>query len=137
MAYFSISGDSFPVNEVSKLLCIEPTESYNKGDVIVRPKNENIINTTVKYRKETAWILSSGYQESYDINDQLGLLLDTLESKIIELKRIQTDYKVSYKFEIVINIENNQKPAIYLERRFISYAHSINADVDFDLYILS
>ncbi|GMK44255.1 hypothetical protein PghCCS26_13820 [Paenibacillus glycanilyticus] len=118
-------------------MCIEPTESYNKGDVIVRPKNENIINTTVKYRKETAWILSSGYQESYDINDQLGLLLDTLESKIIELKRIQTDYKVSYKFEIVINIENNQKPAIYLERRFISYAHSINADVDFDLYILS
>lgn len=53
MAYFSIFGDRFPVNEVTQLLGIEPTKSYNVGDVIVRPKNDNVISSTIHYRKET------------------------------------------------------------------------------------
>lgn len=65
------------------------TESYNRGDVIVRPKNNNVISSTIHFRKETAWELSSGYQESYDINDQLYYLLDTLESKVSELNKIK------------------------------------------------
>ncbi|MFE6799852.1 DUF4279 domain-containing protein [Paenibacillus chitinolyticus] len=137
MAYFSIFGDSFSVNEVTQLLGIEPTESYNIGDIIVRPENDNVTSSTTHYRKETAWELSSGYQESYDFNDQLYYLLDRLESKVGELNKINNKYNVSYKFMVVINVENNEKPAMYLERRFISFAYSINADLDFDLYIFS
>ncbi|MGF9713722.1 DUF4279 domain-containing protein [Paenibacillus naphthalenovorans] len=111
----SAFGDDFPLKEVTQLLSIDPTESYNKGDIIVRPKNDNVTNMTVNYRKETAWILSSGYQESFDISDQLYLLLDFLEDKVNELKRIQDEYKVSYKFIIVINIENNEKPENKME----------------------
>ncbi|MFD2614155.1 DUF4279 domain-containing protein [Paenibacillus gansuensis] len=137
MAYFSNFRDSFPVNEVTQLLGIEPTESYNIGDIIIRPKNDNVTSSTTHYRKETAWELSSGYQESYDINDQLYYLLDILESKVSELNKIKDEYNVSYKFNVVIKVENNEKPAMYLERRFISFAYSTNADIDFDLYIFS
>jgi hypothetical protein len=137
MAYFSIFGDDFPLDKVTQILNIEPTRSYKKGEVIVRPKNDNVIITTINYRKETAWKLSTGYQESTDINDQLYLLLDTLENKVSELIRIKDEYKVSFTIMIVINIENNEKPAMYLEQRFISFVHTINAGVDFDLYIFS
>ncbi|CAN7367241.1 DUF4279 domain-containing protein [Paenibacillus sp. LjRoot153] len=137
MAYFSIFGDSFPVNEVTQLLGIEPSESYSIGDVIVGPKNDNLISSIIHYRKESSWELSSDYQESYDINDQLYYLLDALESKVVELNKIRDEYNVSFKFMVVIKIENNEKPAMYLHHRFISFAYSINADVDFDLYIYS
>ncbi|GGF95309.1 hypothetical protein GCM10010916_10840 [Paenibacillus abyssi] len=137
MAYFSIFGDDFPLDKVTQILNIEPTRSYKKGEVIVRPKNDNVIITTTIYRKETDWELSTGYQESTDINDQLYLLLDTLENKVSELIRIKDEYKVSFTFMIVINIENNETPAMCLEQRFISFVHTINAGVDFDLYIFS
>ncbi|MGO4270955.1 DUF4279 domain-containing protein [Paenibacillus sp. TAF58] len=137
MAYFSIFGDSFHVNEVTQLLGIEPTESYNIGDVIVRPKNVNVISSTIRYRKETFWELSSAYQESYVINDQLFYLSDTLETKVGELNKNRDEYNVTFKFMVVIKIENNEKPAMYLTHRFISFAYSINAFVDFDLYILA
>jgi hypothetical protein len=40
-------------------------------------------------------------------------------------------------FVIVIQVENNEKPAMHLESRFIDFASSIGAEVDFDLYIYS
>ncbi|WP_425354995.1 DUF4279 domain-containing protein [Paenibacillus shirakamiensis] len=83
------------VHEVTQLLGIGSTHSYNMGDIIVRPKNDNIINSTVHYRKETAWELSSGYQESYDVNVQLYYFLDRLENKVEELNTIRSKFKTN------------------------------------------
>lgn len=35
--YFSLYGDDFPIDNVTEILGIKPTNSYKKGDVI--PKN--------------------------------------------------------------------------------------------------
>jgi len=137
MAYFCMYGDEFPLSKVSEILKIGPTKSYSKGDAVVRPDNGNLVSTVTNYRKETAWEYSTGYQESVDISIQLDMLLEVLENKVSELKGLHEEYKVTYKFMIVIRIENNEKPAMYLDQRFINFAHAIKADVDFDLYIFS
>ncbi|QCT01008.1 hypothetical protein E6C60_0283 [Paenibacillus algicola] len=40
-------------------------------------------------------------------------------------------------FMIVINIENNDKPAVYLESDTIHFASEIGASINFDYYIYS
>lgn len=134
MAYFSLFGEEFPVNEVTKLLSIEPTESYNKGDVIVRQKNDKTISTTVHYRKETAWVLSSGYQESYDVTEQLAQVLEPLKNKTAIINQLRKRYRLDCLFSIVIIMENGQTPALHLDNKQIEFANSIEAEFDIDLY---
>ena len=55
MVYFCLYGDEFPIDYVTETLEIEPTKTYKKGEVIVRPHNPNVISMKTLYRKETAW----------------------------------------------------------------------------------
>jgi hypothetical protein len=89
------------------------------------------------YRLHTSWELGTDYEESLDINEQLNSVLSQLEDKAEELNRLKRKYDLAYRFVIVIQIENNEKPAMYLDRRFIHFADSIGAEVDFDLYVYS
>ena len=88
MAYFSITGDIFPVEAITDALNIEPTRTYKKvilsQDVIIK----SCIHKKL-YRKETDWNLSTGYQESYDINNQLHVILKSLEEKTEPLKQLK------------------------------------------------
>ncbi|MFJ7830662.1 DUF4279 domain-containing protein [Peribacillus sp. NPDC097284] len=119
---------------ITDVLDIEPTKTFNKGDVITHP---NLVSTTSKRRKQTDWILSTGYQESYDINDQLDLLLKSLGGKTEELKQLKKKYDVEYLFMIVIEIVNDEKPAMHLEKNMLDFSSLIQAEIQFDLYVIS
>ncbi|MEK4031343.1 DUF4279 domain-containing protein [Pseudobacillus sp. FSL P4-0506] len=47
MVYFTLYGDEFSIDYVTETLEIEPTKTYKKGDVIVRPLNQNITSTKI------------------------------------------------------------------------------------------
>ncbi|HDR7896750.1 DUF4279 domain-containing protein [Bacillus pacificus] len=135
MAYFSITGDIFPVEAITNALSIEPTRTYKKGDVVARRDNPNLVSTKTLYRKETNWTLSTGYQESYDINNQLHVILKSLEEKTEPLKQLKKKYDLEFLFMVVIQIENNESPAMYLQKDILDFASSIQAEIHFDLYI--
>ncbi|WP_449622910.1 DUF4279 domain-containing protein [Robertmurraya sp. Marseille-Q9965] len=128
LAEFNIIGDEYDIEVISEQLGIEPTNYYKKGD--------KILNKEIQ-RKETCWSISSGYQISLDINDQLEKILSIIKPKRKILNKLREQYKLDYKFIIVIRVEENQSPAIYLENEVIEFANNIKADFDFDLYILS
>ncbi|MGN5651422.1 DUF4279 domain-containing protein [Bacillus sp. Brlt_9] len=135
MAYFSVTGDIFPVEAITEALSIKPTRTYKKGDVVARRDNPNLVSTKTLYRKETDWILSTGYQESYDINNQLHIILKSLEGKAEQLKHLKKKYSLEFLFMIVIQVENNESPAMYLQKEIINFASLIQAEIHFDLYI--
>ncbi|MGP4945610.1 MULTISPECIES: DUF4279 domain-containing protein [Bacillus] len=135
MAYFSATGDIFPLEAITEALSIEPTRTYNKGDVVARRDNPNLVSTKTLYRKETNWALSTGYQESYDINNQLYAILKSLEEKTEPLKQLKKKYDLEFLFMVVIQIENNESPAMYLQKNIIDFASSIQAEIHFDLNI--
>lgn len=135
MAYFSATGDIFPLEAITEALSIEPTRTYKKGDVVARRDNPNLVSTKTLYRKETNWTLSTGYQESYDINNQLYVILKSLEEKTEPLKQLKKKYDLEFLFMVVIQIENNESPAMYLQKNIIDFASSIQAEIHFDLYI--
>lgn len=119
---------------VTDILGIKPTKTFNKGDIF---NHSNLALTTSKRRKHTDWILSTGYQESYDINDQLNLLLKSLEGKTEELNQLRKNYHVEFLFMIVIEVVNDEKPAMYLQKNMIDFSSLIQAEIQFDLYIVS
>ncbi|MGN4487288.1 DUF4279 domain-containing protein [Bacillus cereus group sp. MYBK36-2] len=135
MAYFNVTGDIFPVEAITEALSIEPTKTYKKGDVIERRDNSNLVSTKNLYRKETDWTLSTGYQQSYDINNQLYVILKSLEGKTEQLKQLKNKYDLQFLFMVVIQVENNESPAMYLQKDIIDFASSIQAEIHFDLYI--
>ncbi|MEZ2325732.1 DUF4279 domain-containing protein [Bacillus tropicus] len=135
MAYFSATGDVFPVEAITNALNIEPTRTYKKGDVVARRDNPNLVSTKTLYRKETNWTLSTGYQESYDINNQLYVILKSLEEKTEPLKQLKKKYDLEFLFMVVIQIENNESPAMYLQKDILDFASSILAEIHFDLNI--
>jgi len=126
MVEFNIVGDYFEIDLISEKLMIEPAEYYNKGDKV---------GDKDKKRKETCWSINTGYEASLDINNQLEKIVSLIEPKRNELKKVKELYQLDYHFCIVIRVENNQSPAIYLEKEAIEFANDIGADFDFDLYI--
>jgi len=129
MVYFSLFGDEFPIDEVTKRLGITPTLSYKKGELIPRRNYSHI-----HYRKETAWDLSSGYQESYDVKEQMDQVLGPIKNQVAVINQLKEDYKLECKFFIVIIMENGDTPGLYLDNEQIEFASRIKAEFDIDLY---
>ncbi|MGK0537223.1 DUF4279 domain-containing protein, partial [Bacillus sp. 'calajunan'] len=96
MAYFSATGNIFPVEAITDALSIEPTTTYKKGDVVAKRDNPNLVSTKTLYRKETNWTFSTGYQESYDITNQLQVILKSLEGKTEQLKHLKKKYSLEF-----------------------------------------
>ena len=63
--------------------------------------------------------------------------MNQLEGKENELNRLKQKYDLAYRFIIVIQIENNEKPVIFLDSSFIHFANLIGAEVELDLNIFS
>ena len=126
MVEFRILSDDLNPKVITEKLLIEPNQYWMKG--------ENIKNRDLK-REYSCWIISTGYEESLDINSQLFKMLNLLKSKKKDLQYLRDKYSLEYRFDIVINIENNEKPAIFLNSEVIGFANDIKAEFDFDIYI--
>jgi len=128
MAEFCIVADVFEPNIATELLQIDSTESWVKGEEI-KGKNRN--------RIDSCWTISTGYEESLDINKQLNKVLSLIENKKDELLKLKSEYLIDFVFAIVVNIEENQSPSMYFNSSFIEFANSINAEFYIDLYVFS
>jgi hypothetical protein len=86
------------------------------------------------FRKETAWDIDTGYQESLDVNEQLQQIVKQLRGKEVIINQIKEIHTMECKIIIVIKIEEGQTPALYLDKSVIKFASSIEAEFDIDLY---
>ena len=123
---FRILGNNYDIQRISNSLNIEPTHFWNIGDNI---------RQTSKKREYTCWILSTGYEETLDVNTQLIKIQELLMEKTILLNELKESYDLNYNIEVIIKIENGEVPAIYIESETIQFAASIGARFDFDTYI--
>jgi hypothetical protein len=124
---FSIYDHEFDPELVTQRLGIIPTECWFKGDKIEGRK--------ILKRKETGWVLSTEYEESSDVNDQLIKVIGVLEDKVNLLKEISEKYNAKLKIDIIIRVRNGKTPVIILSQRIISFVHGTNARIDIDVLI--
>ena len=129
MVYFSMFADEFPLEMVTKYLGIEPTDSFKNGDIIKK------ISPTENYvRSYTCWKLSTGYQESLDVSEQMDMIIAQIGNKSAIINNLKKQFGLECRFTIVIIMNNGFTPGLYLDQSIIAFANSINADFDIDLY---
>lgn len=122
---FSIKGENINPVEITKIIGLSPNRFYSRGDQI---KNKPI------FRDHSLWEIETGFQLSFDINNQLKPMIDMLNDKKDVIKNLTIQYDVVISFIIVIYFINQDKPAIYLSKEVISFLNEIGADIQFDYY---
>lgn len=123
---FRIMGDEFDIQIINKELGLMPTISWNRGD---------FIRDTKRVHTYTAWIFSTGAEETLDINSQLKKVEKIFYPKEDILRVIQRKYDLEFCIDIVIAIENESPPAIYLNEDIVHFASNIDARFDIDTYV--
>lgn len=123
---FVIKGKGFNPSDITNKLGISPSKSWCEGDV---SKEANII------KEQSLWLISTGYEQSLDINNQLSKIMNLLQPIRDELNELRVIYNISYVFEVIIEIYRGDVPAIYLESDSIEFANKIKAEFDFDMYV--
>jgi hypothetical protein len=128
MVTFNMYGDYLDPQVITDKLGIQPHEYWIKG--------EDIPGKSIS-RKKSCWRVSTGYQESLDINDQIDRIMEIFQGKSDKLNELMSALDLEILLSVVINIENNQKPAMYFNRQTIAFINQIKAEIDIDLYIYS
>ncbi len=121
-----IIGDNFDPKVISEALKISPTDTWNIGDPVRK---------TGKKRLYTAWVFSTGAEETLDVNTQLikiEKLFSPKEKKLMEMKK---KFALGFCIDIVIVIEKQSPPGIYLGQSIVRFASNIGAAFDIDTYV--
>jgi hypothetical protein len=138
MAEFVITGDDFDPDVITKALSIIPSKAYRKGDIwnLTEEFPGKIVEKGPKLRKWSMWELVTGYQESFDISDQLNELLNVLSPKRDLLVKLKKELEIDYSICIVVNIIDNCKPGMCLKKPIFEFQRYIDMEcIAFDLYI--
>ncbi|MCS1350906.1 DUF4279 domain-containing protein [Mechercharimyces sp. CAU 1602] len=125
MVEFSVFGNGFSPDDITKRLSIKPSVTWKKG--------EKIADRNIK-RKETNWSVSTGYENSFDLNEQLGKIANLIGDRTSDLISLKEQYDLEFNFFIVIKIVDGRCPAIYLGKDIIELANEIKAEFDIDIY---
>ena len=122
---FVVTGDWFSPEEFTQELQVIPDRICKKGEKIHGDK-------TWEFNR---WEIFTEYEESCDINEQLGEILCRLNDKRELLIKLKEKMDLDYVFDFVVNIENHEAPAIYFKQEFIDFCGDIGADIDVDTYV--
>lgn len=125
--YFAFKGDAFDPDEISKLLEIQPSDSWEKGD-----KGKY----TAK-QQYACWKLQSVSQELLDIDSLINEVIDQLEDKVDLINETKAKMGCETVLEIVMQIDINDEvsaPFIGHDKRTISFLYQTGTTTDIDIY---
>jgi hypothetical protein len=125
---FSVFGDSFDPELLDEIVGIENTSYHRKGEII--PNRPNLC------RKETHWEFSTGFVQSLHFDEVSEELVDVLEKKAELILNYVNHYRLEVKLFVVIKIVGDNKPSVYMDKRFLHLMNLFNAEIDMDLYLL-
>lgn len=130
-AEFRIMGDAFDPALVTRALAVQPTEVWRKGDCVYN--NQGKCTTLRQY---TNWGYKTTTLETLYINEPIQILQETFEDKVDSLLELKKQHNLSFSIDIVIEVENNEPPAMCLEGFILEFAAALHARIDMDMYIL-
>jgi hypothetical protein len=123
--------ECFP-DEITRILGIQPTETWRKGD--------SILSIAKNIRKQNGWILKSIIDpKNNTVNVQVESLLSIISPNIEKFANLPSDAEVELACIVYINRtgESIGFPEIGFSSNTISVLAKINAVIDIDLYCLS
>jgi hypothetical protein len=122
---FYITGEKINPDEISRILGILPSYTRIKGDY--NP------NKSIQYQA-SLWSIETEYYESYDIREQINMIMEVLKNKIEILNKIKHEFQAEFRFVIVVEIPKSGGPIISFDIPFIQFASEIGSEIGIDYY---
>ena len=129
---FRIMGDTFDPNLVTQTLRVHPTETWRKGDCVYNNQGK----CTSLRRQYTKWGYKTATLETLYMDEPIQILQETFEDKVDSLLELKKQHNLSFSIDIVIEVENNEPPAMCLEGFVLTFSTALDARIDIDMYIL-
>lgn len=123
----SVYGENFEPFDLDSLMELSNSSFYKKGELI--PNRKNLL------RKNSGWEFSTGFKETLVFEELTDIFLENLRNKEGILFQFVTDKKISVKIYIVVEIIDEEKPAMFFNRNFLRFVNEINAEIDMDMYL--
>jgi hypothetical protein len=131
-------SDFFEPNEFTKLIGIQPTDFWYKGDEIPIHTGKEIIweGTKKPTRKSTCWEYATDYIETYDISDLSEPLLNMFEPYTDIIAKFVKENNLDVWLGVVAEWNINEStPAVGANKRLIQFLSKIGGQIDIDLYV--
>lgn len=132
---FVVFGKFFSPEELTKLINIEPSNTWKFGDEIKTNISYRKKNTKLPQKKESGWEYSSGFIQTLDFNEVSSPFEVLFSEKAAVLKDYIKKNNLEASLHVVIEIANNQAPGLNFSSKLISLIHTLGAEVDIDTYI--
>jgi hypothetical protein len=125
----SIFGDSLDVEALSEIIGLSPTAFWKKGDQIPN-RRQGLL------RKETCWEYSFEFIQTLFLDDVYNLFIELIQPNIALVEKYIRENRLETKIFIIIEIINNEEPAIYITKNLMEMLLKLNGEIDIDLYVL-
>ena len=122
----SFSGEQFNHTEFTDIIRVDPTRINIKG-VSKKYSMAGVYDVN-------EWIYETGSTRTYLLSELTDELYDLFEPTINDISSYLSDKKVVAKIFIVVNVVNEEKPALYLNANFVNLLSKLRIEVDFDIY---
>ncbi len=126
-AYFALMGDDFDPSEITKVLGIEPTDSWSKGDT----------GKHIQRLKYTCWELRSSRDESLNMNSLIKDVIDQLKGKECQINQLKVKFGLTSVIRLVMYIDTHEEsstPFLGHEMEEISFLYETETSTDVDIY---
>lgn len=121
--YFSAYSAELTLQELSSLTALKPTESYDKGDKLIR--SLLAIGSSIKFQPT---------REPDTFANKLKQLLEFLERDIPGIKRLANEASGCVAVHTIFHNGTNMLGGFHLDKSDIQRLAALNLEIDFDLY---
>lgn len=127
---FAIFGDLLNPNLFTEIAKLPPTSFWFKGDSIHNRK----LDLT---RKETCWEYSFDFVHTLYFDDVANLFIQHFGPYFENIVKYIEENDLETKLDIVVEIVNDEKPAISFDKDFMDLVVKMNGEIDIDLYYIN
>ncbi|MEM0942267.1 MAG: DUF4279 domain-containing protein [Bacteroidota bacterium] len=131
-----IFGEYFPLDELTELIKVTPTQSWTKGDKILLHQGLIRKNSKNRVRQETVWEFSTGFIKTLDSEDVFLQFEKKFKNKLSVLSQYICKNKLKAVIDIVVEIADEEKPSVHFNKQIIKMCDKLGAEIDIDLYQL-
>jgi hypothetical protein len=136
--YFTVFGDYFNPNELTNILQVAPIQTYVKGDEIPPMKG--------LYRKpdakppvyiETVWDYGNpDCIKTLELEDAYKVVEEGLRDKVDLINQFVRQHHLTTQLNVYLTLDKDYPLRIHFKTTFLKMMCDLNAEIDFDTYII-
>lgn len=124
---FTLTGDAFDPELVTRVLGIKPTATWRKGEVVPR--------TTVRL-KHDGWRIATEEVETVDLPSQVRRVLEKVMPHAHSVRKVCEELNLSAELNCIVYVDD-EFPVIHFDRDILQSIIALNAEVDVDVMGIS